>query len=53
MIEPYRWPCSRLKEKEMAKLVEWRELTGLPITELIRRAVLVADFKKIKNYKED
>ena len=52
MIEPYRWPCSRVKEEEMAKLVEWRQKTGLPITELVKRCIATATFSQVVNFKE-
>ena len=37
----YQWPASRLGPEEMAILVEAREATGKPITEVLKNAVLV------------
>jgi len=38
----YDWPASRLTSREMSLLLVARARTGLPITELLRRAVQVA-----------
>ena len=36
-----QWPASALTPEDMAVLYGWREQTGTPITELLRRAVQV------------
>ena len=39
---PYQWPASRLTDDEMWALYRERERTGLPVNELLRRAILAA-----------
>ena len=39
---PYYWPASRLSDREMDLLYAVRERSGLPVNELLRRAVQVA-----------
>jgi len=36
---PYEWPASRLTDREMFTLYDVKARTGLPVNELIRRAV--------------
>ena len=36
----YAWPSSKITAREMAILVQVRELTGVPINVLLQRAVL-------------
>jgi len=35
----YPWPASALTGVEMAALADWREKTGIPISELVRQSV--------------
>lgn len=44
----YPWPASALTGKEMAVLARWRQQTGVPICELLRQSVQIAQklFKK-------
>ena len=37
---PYQWPASRLTDAEMWALYRERRRTGLPVNELLRRAIL-------------
>jgi hypothetical protein len=37
----YPWPGSALTDKEMGILVQWRKETGVPISQLIRQAILI------------
>lgn len=52
MINPYRWPCSALKSEEMAKLTKWRERLGIPITQVVKKAVNEWDKKEEKKWEK-
>ena len=39
-VKGYQWPASALTSHEMALLEGWREKTGVPITQLLKRCVL-------------
>ncbi|MBT9141322.1 MAG: hypothetical protein DDT30_01911 [Dehalococcoidia bacterium] len=41
----YPWPASALTRREMAILSYWREKTGMPITEVLRQAVIEMDIR--------
>lgn len=38
-LKGYQWPASAITVNEMAKLATARELTGKPITKLMREAI--------------
>ena len=50
----YQWPASALTGQEMAILNGWRDRTGVPISELLRQAVLKVDeFVKVVDIKNN
>jgi len=52
MKNGYVWPASRITKKEMAILHTWREVSGTPITELIRQTIIMVENLRIKEEKK-
>lgn len=50
MIAPYGWPCSAISREEMAILVKWRGRLNLPITKIIKMAVIEWDKREEKTW---
>ena len=47
----YKWPASALTSAEMEILTGWRQRTGVPISELLRRAVMEMDKGRVNGNK--